>query len=124
MRYIKAMKYLAGVIKTFADVEKLCRGGSIEGHIDADSLRLRENVLPSLTLLPHQTAVIPRLLHMEINQIWGTDAGTTIASNIICYSEQFGTGKTRTMIAMICIAPLPLKSYPMTLCERKNGSYQ
>lgn len=108
------MKYLAGVIKDARSVMALCEPGSLEGPIDDISAYLRDDVLSGLALLRHQRAVVPRLILLEAAPTNRTN-GAVVTSNMMCYCDNFGTGKTRTMLAMIAIAPLPLACVPQTL---------
>jgi len=116
------MKYLAGPVKDNHSIIALCEPGRLIDEIDADAAYLRDDVLSHLTLLRHQRAVVPRLILLEAQQSKREDGGASIASNTICYCDNFGTGKTRTMIAMIAIAPLPLTCTPQTLLSAPRNS--
>lgn len=116
------MKYLAGVVKTPQSIMALCEQGAFEGPIDENAAYLRDDVLPRMTLLRHQRAVVPRLILLEATQTYRQEDGSSITSNMISYCDNFGTGKTRAMLAMVAIAPLPLAAVPQVFISATRGS--
>jgi len=115
------MKYLAGLVKTPQSIMALCEPGSFDGPIDENAAYLSDDILPRMTLLRHQRAVVPRLILLEAAQTGRDESGSSFMSNMIYYCDNFGTGKTRTMLAMIAIAPLPLMAAPQVFISAVRG---